>query len=538
MKKIIASSMIAFAIFSQTAFGAVYKVISNGEIEYTGKAEKGDVVSVMVFKPGKSYSDIEKGKDLSYVFAACKESVADSEGIYTVKFKLAEEDAASGLYPVYAGYGKLQNANDTIYYVNKSNYEQKTAQFVSADDKAGFIIENVYDMALEPELINSTYSSEICKVYDKSFGTKELTNSQITAGINKSAAIVNFNKGNIPIFGDYEELFEIDDDLYVFINKNYVSDIKKRIEEKMNHDSTSSAEFDENLCKSLVLACIENADGYGDVGSVLNAYGDKFGIDRKKINEYVCKRLVGNSYTENNLKKSVEDFYQDSKEDGDKGSTHGGGGSSNVKVPSITVEPSKNIDTPEPYKEDLGAFSDLNGYDWAKAAIEKLSAMGVLRGRESKKFCPEQNVLREEFIKMIMEGVNFASLTGEFEMDDVSENDWYYPYVKNAYIAGIVKGIDNNKFGVGLNITREDMAVMLFNALNKKGLKLTTADSAGINLDGASDYAVEAILALAKAGIVHGDGNGNFNPKSNTTRAEAAVIVYNALMFSGGIDNE
>ena len=49
--------------------------------------------------------------------------------------------------------------------------------------------------------------------------------------------------------------------------------------------------------------------------------------------------------------------------------------------------------------------------------------------------------------------------------------EWYYGYVSGAYAAaGIIKGFDDGTFGVGLNITRQDMSVMIYNALKYRNL--------------------------------------------------------------------
>ena len=42
-------------------------------------------------------------------------------------------------------------------------------------------------------------------------------------------------------------------------------------------------------------------------------------------------------------------------------------------------------------------------------------------------------------------------------------------------------------------------------------------------------YALDAVNTLKAEKIVNGDQNNNFNPLANTTRAEAAVIIYNVL---------
>ena len=44
-----------------------------------------------------------------------------------------------------------------------------------------------------------------------------------------------------------------------------------------------------------------------------------------------------------------------------------------------------------------------------------------------------------------------------------------------------------------------------------------------------AEYAKEAVGSLTAGGIIKGDDNGNANPRKNTTRAEAAVIIYRLL---------
>ena len=87
---------------------------------------------------------------------------------------------------------------------------------------------------------------------------------------------------------------------------------------------------------------------------------------------------------------------------------------------------------------------------------------------------------------------------------------------------GIVKGIAGDRFGTGLNITREDMAVMAYKAsgLSKGGDCSGFADYSQI-----SDYAKDAVAAMKEHGIITGRGNNEFAPKAYATRAEAAKII-------------
>ena len=114
--------------------------------------------------------------------------------------------------------------------------------------------------------------------------------------------------------------------------------------------------------------------------------------------------------------------------------------------------------------------------------------------------------------------------------DDVNSNSYYAEAVGVAKALGIISGTGNNMFNPESNISRQDMMVMAMRALQYKNkLKNTSFDGNFADDLLISDYARDAVYALAGAGVVKGDSNGNVNPNALTTRAEAAVILYRIL---------
>ena len=159
-----------------------------------------------------------------------------------------------------------------------------------------------------------------------------------------------------------------------------------------------------------------------------------------------------------------------------------------------------------------------------------MSYRGVLNGRSERLFTPNDNVTREEFAKIITVAFKLNLVNTECPFGDVDENNWAYPYIRSAYKAGIIKGVSETEFGYGQNITREDLCVMINRMLTVGELTLPQVDGGVFGDDGEiSDYAKESVYYLERAGIILGDGT-NFNPKANATRAEAAKIVYLALV--------
>ena len=116
---------------------------------------------------------------------------------------------------------------------------------------------------------------------------------------------------------------------------------------------------------------------------------------------------------------------------------------------------------------------------------------------------------------------------------DVRISDWYYDYVMRAYNAGIVTGMDDNSFMPDREITRQDMAVMLYRLAKLLGKASDAELSSFADFDTISDYAKEGVSFLKQRGIVSGDETGSFKPNDSATRAEAAQMIYKFIQIIG-----
>ncbi|MEE1049636.1 MAG: S-layer homology domain-containing protein, partial [Clostridia bacterium] len=112
---------------------------------------------------------------------------------------------------------------------------------------------------------------------------------------------------------------------------------------------------------------------------------------------------------------------------------------------------------------------------------------------------------------------------------DVDAEDWFCDFVNIAYEKKLIKGIGDGLFGTGQFITRQDMCVMLCNALRSKGVAVSDSEIAFADKDEIADYAKSAVSALYEMGIVNGVSETEFEPLGNATRAQAAKVVYGAL---------
>ena len=210
----------------------------------------------------------------------------------------------------------------------------------------------------------------------------------------------------------------------------------------------------------------------------------------------------------------------------------GGGGGGVNTAPSVTSSESSNVNDIIEQKKQV--YSDLSGYEWALDAVSYLSGEGILSGYETGEFKPYNSVTRAEFVKMIVATFyKYDKADNKNNFTDVTEDMWYCNYVNIAYKNGIINGTGDGLFSPDETISRQDMAVVIYNVAKKFNLiessvvAETFTDDAKI-----SDYAKEAVYALKKAGIINGVGNGNFAPKESSDRASAAQILYSLILSS------
>ena len=189
-------------------------------------------------------------------------------------------------------------------------------------------------------------------------------------------------------------------------------------------------------------------------------------------------------------------------------------------------------DTQEPVVEPedtTNSFADLPSNHWAYENVMKLKELGIIDGVGNNNFDPAGVVTREQFLKMLVEatGIDTNAKTASFA--DVDSSAWYAPYVAAGVDAGLVNGITADTFGVGSQIRRQDMAVMIVRILDGKNIPVTETSEVFDDDANISDYAKNAVYKVRDAGIINGYADGTFGPTASLTRAEAATVIIKLL---------
>lgn len=173
-------------------------------------------------------------------------------------------------------------------------------------------------------------------------------------------------------------------------------------------------------------------------------------------------------------------------------------------------------------------FSDMTSH-WAKSVIEELAVKGVVSGRSLTEYEPNGTITRAEFATILVQALQ---LEGDVKVtfNDVYSSDWYYEYVNVAALHGLVSGVGSGKFDPNAKITRQDMAIMIMKAYEKRiGTSVKSVPVEIKDISAVSQYAKDRVLAARFNQLIGGYPDGSFMPLANATRAEAGQMVGNLL---------
>ncbi len=196
-----------------------------------------------------------------------------------------------------------------------------------------------------------------------------------------------------------------------------------------------------------------------------------------------------------------------------------------IYVSYVKAEPTE---VPEEVQPDTLPFDDVSAGAWYRKAVEYAYEKGIMSGTGENMFLPNIEITRGMIVSIIwrLEGspvVNYA-----INFSDVDPSMYYSEAVRWAVSQGIANGMGDGTFGGYNNITREQLAVMLYNYAKLKGYDTTQGGMAireFADYENISDYAKEALTWAVNAGIINGMGDGTLAPQGSATRAEAAQMI-------------
>ena len=191
-----------------------------------------------------------------------------------------------------------------------------------------------------------------------------------------------------------------------------------------------------------------------------------------------------------------------------------------------TEETDKTEETTTP---ETVAFSDVSESDWFYKGISYVVETGMMNGVGENQFAPNAPLTREMLAVVLYNMEKQPESTGVNLFADVKADMWYTDAIVWANANGIVAGYDDSTFGLGDSITREQLAAILYRYAQMKGYDVTEkADLTGyVDSAAISGYAVEAMQWANANGIVNGMTATTLAPQGTATRAQVATILMN-----------
>ncbi len=205
-----------------------------------------------------------------------------------------------------------------------------------------------------------------------------------------------------------------------------------------------------------------------------------------------------------------------------------GSGSSSATRPGTVVKPDPTPVTPSTPSDKQ--FDDVQPVShWAKEAIEYVVKEGLMKGVSEKEFAPDLSLTRGMLVTVLYRLAKEPEAKDLVSFKDVADGTYYEKAVKWAQENGIVNGISEDEFAPDMNITREQIATILYRFAKFMGYDVTQG---GMKIrefsdyDDISDYALEALTWAVNVGLINGRENNNVAPQDFATRAEIATILY------------
>ncbi len=178
------------------------------------------------------------------------------------------------------------------------------------------------------------------------------------------------------------------------------------------------------------------------------------------------------------------------------------------------------------FRNDI--FSDVKETDWHYSAVKYVYENNLMSGTE-KGFEPDAKMTRAMLVTVLFRLNGGKKTETDAVFNDIENGKWYTDSVLWAASVGIVSGVGDNNFAPDSEITREQMAVILYNFAKYKNQINDKTQNEKIDkfedFDDVSDYAKDAVSWANGEGFISGESKNTLNPKNTATRAQIASLL-------------
>ena len=176
-------------------------------------------------------------------------------------------------------------------------------------------------------------------------------------------------------------------------------------------------------------------------------------------------------------------------------------------------------------------FPDVTEGDWFYDAVRYAYETGLMDGVGDNLFAPNSQTTRAQLVTILYRLAGEPEPGGDSGFSDVAAGTWYTDAVAWAAQNGIVNGVSDTEFAPGDDITREQLAAILYRYAAYQGYDVSQrADLSGFgDAESISGYAQEALSWAHAQGLVLGFEDGSLRPQGTASRAQIAAVLMRFL---------
>ncbi len=181
------------------------------------------------------------------------------------------------------------------------------------------------------------------------------------------------------------------------------------------------------------------------------------------------------------------------------------------------------------------SFSDVTSSDWFFEDVAAAYQLGLMNGVSTYEFAPKAPLSRAMVAAMLYRMAGSpAAYYGGRQFTDGADGKWYSSVIRWASQMGIVTGFQDGSFRPNENVTRVQLAAMLFRFAQYQSRDIQGRGDLNSYQDSSSvqAWAKEAIQWAVAKGLISGKSGARLDPSGSATRAEAAAVLVRFLRQS------
>ena len=181
--------------------------------------------------------------------------------------------------------------------------------------------------------------------------------------------------------------------------------------------------------------------------------------------------------------------------------------------------------------EWVNPFADVAAIDWFYGAVKYACENSLMNGTGATTFAPQTAMTRAMVVQVLYNYAGKPAVEAANPFTDVADGQWYTDAVAWANAEGVVSGYGNGSFGPNDEITREQMAVILYNFAKMQGLDVSATTDVSAYADAAdiADWALAAMQWANAEGLINGRSATALAPKGMALRAEIASVLMSFI---------